>query len=91
MKKRKLGDKINRGFVGLVIVLGSIMIIRFAVAVVKHDVEHIEWRPEEEGLGHDSDNFTIYPETQDDCAETANGLGVPIEYIDSTINETYER
>ena len=39
------------------------MIIRFAVAVVKHDVEHIEWRPDEEGLGHDSDNFTIYPDT----------------------------
>ena len=88
MKKRKLGDRINRGFVGLVIVLGSIMIIRFAVAVVKHDVEYIESYRESD---FDSDNFTIYPETQDDCAETANGLGVPIEYIDSTINETYER
>ena len=44
MKKQTLGDKINRGFVLIVIVLGTIMAIRFAVAVVKHDVEHIEWR-----------------------------------------------
>ena len=77
----KIGDKINRGFTLIVIILGSIMIIRFVVAVATtdHDFEY------------DSDHFTIYPETQDDCAETANGLGVPLEYIDSTINETYER
>ena len=41
---RKLGDKINRGFVLIVLILGSIMIIRFAVAVVKHDTEYIEYR-----------------------------------------------
>jgi hypothetical protein len=42
MSKRKLGDKINRGFVLIVIVLGTIMAVRFVIAVTKHDVEYIE-------------------------------------------------
>lgn len=88
MKKRKLGDKINRGFVAVVLILGSIMIIRFVVGVVKYDVERIEWRPEYEG-GHDSDNFTLYPETQDDLGETANGLDVPRSIVDTTVDEAY--
>jgi hypothetical protein len=90
MSKRTLGDRINRGFVLIVIVLGGIMAIRFAIAVTKYDVERIEWRPEEEGLGHDSDNFTLYPETQDDVAETANALEIPIEWVDSALLEMME-
>ena len=73
--KRKLGDKINRGFVLVVLVLGSIMAIRFAVAVTKHDTEHIE--------------YPLYPETQDDIGETANGLDVPREIVDTTVDEAY--
>lgn len=30
-----------------------------------------------------------YPETQDDFAETANGLGIPLELVDSTVNDAY--
>jgi len=41
---RKLGDKINRGFMLIVFILGAIIAIRFAIAVTKHDVEVIEWR-----------------------------------------------
>ena len=80
MKKRKLGDRINRGFTGLVILLGSIMIIRFALSVAKTDIEHIEWR---------ESDFVEYPETQDDFAETANGLGIPVSEVDSTIDSLY--
>jgi hypothetical protein len=61
--RRTLGESINRGFAATIIILGTIMAIRFAVAVVRHDTEYIEWRPDEEGLGHDSDNFTIHPDT----------------------------
>jgi hypothetical protein len=79
MKKRKLGDRINRGFAGLVFILGAIIAIRFAVAVTKYDVELIEWR----------ESDFEYPETQDDCAETANGLGVPLELVDSIVDSAY--
>ena len=78
MKKQTLGDKINRGFVLIVIVLGTIMAIRFAVAVVKHDTEYIE---------RESD--FLYPETQDDLGETANGLDVPRSIVDTTVDEAY--
>jgi len=34
---RKLGDKINRGFMLIVFILGAIIAIRFAIAVTKHN------------------------------------------------------
>ncbi len=91
MTKRKLGDRINRGFVAVIIILGSIMIIRFAIAVVKYDVERIEWRESDFELSKDefpegnSNSFKVYPETQDDFAETAHALNIPLEWIDSTL------
>jgi histidinol-phosphate/aromatic aminotransferase/cobyric acid decarboxylase-like protein len=73
MSKRTLGDKINRGFMIIVIVLGSIMLIRFAIAVVNYGGEEV----------------VAYPETQDDYAETANALGIPIENVDSIVDSMY--
>jgi hypothetical protein len=86
--RRTLGESINRGFAATIIILGTIMAIRFAVAVVRHDVEHIEWRPEHEG-DHEGDNFVLYPETQDDLGETANGLDVPRSMVDTSVDEAY--
>lgn len=72
MKKRKLGDRINRGFVAIVLVLSAVMLIRAAFAIIQ---------PEEK--------IVSYPETQDDFAETANGLGISVEMVDSSINAVY--
>ena len=37
---KKLGDKINRGFMLVVIILGTIIAVRFAIAVSKQN-----WKP----------------------------------------------
>ena len=71
--KRTLGDRINRGFAGLIILLLSIIIIRFAVNVATTDIEDIK----------------SYPETMDEFLETSNSLDVPIELIDSTVNDAF--
>ena len=44
---RKLGDKINRGFMLVVFILGAIIAIRFVIAVSKN-----EWRPPYEYNGN---------------------------------------
>lgn len=57
--KRTLGDKINRGFALIVIILGSIMVILGAIRVVQYDRGPYEY-------GHpdyDSDHFIITPDT----------------------------
>lgn len=72
--KRKLGDKINRGFTITVIILGVAFIIRGTIGVVNHN-KCIE--------------YPAYPETMDEFAETANGLDVPLELVDSTVNDAY--
>ena len=42
--KRKLGDKINRGFVGIAVVLGTVMAIRFAIAfIIEFIIPQIEY------------------------------------------------
>jgi len=72
MAKYKLGDKINRGFIFLVVVLGLVMVMRFAFAVFvpagQVQLDQVE-----------------YPETQDNYAETVNALDIPIEWVDSTL------
>ena len=73
MTKRKLGNKINRGFMIVVIILCVVIAIRFTIAVIKYDTEHIE----------------AYPETQDNFGETAHGLGISRELVDSTVNTAY--
>ena len=75
MKKRKLGDKINRGFVIIILILGGIMMVRFGIKVI---IDTIKPQPQQE-----------YPETQDDFGETAHGLDVPRELIDSTVDAAY--
>ena len=73
MRKRTVGDKINRGFVIIVLILSGIMMIRFGVKMIIDVV-----KPQQE-----------YPETQDDFGETAHGLDVPRELIDSTVDAAY--
>lgn len=75
-KQRKLGDKINRGFAGIIIILGMIFILRAAIGIAKH-----EWQPPYA--------YPEYPETQDDFAETANGLDIPLHYVDSIVDSAY--
>ena len=73
MSKRKLGDKINRGFMIIVLILGIIMVVRFTISIVKQER-----------------NPPInYPETQDDIAETANGLGISPELVNWTVDSAY--
>ena len=73
MRKRTVGDKINRGFVIIVLILSGIMMIRFGVKMIIDVV-----KPQQE-----------YPETQDDFGETAHGLDISVAIVDSIVDQAY--
>jgi len=98
MERRTLGDKINRGFTGLLIAIGCVMIIRGAIKVAMHnhlpdypEYIHVEKHEEEKLPCIDGvlwKDHIANPENREFVAEVAFNLNIP---IDSVTQEQFNK
>jgi hypothetical protein len=96
-EKRKLGDRINRGFTGLIILLGFAMIIRGSIKIAMHNrlpdyPEYIHVEKHEEKLPYIDgvlwEDHIANPENREFVVEVAFNLDIP---IDSVTQEQFNK